>query len=164
MPTDPTPHHTGFDLQEGTLADALFAVERALADIETAKATVTVRRHEFARTFRTVAAAHADDPAFAADLRATLSELYWECSALRVADLAAATGLGNDRIVSMAGPRVVDTPCSGCGAPTQVLQTRRGERCWGRCHDCRQPVPDPYADAGTWPPPARAVPRRDRPF
>ena len=36
--------------------------------------------------------------------------------------------------------------------PTQVLQTRRGDRAWGRCPDCRQPAPDPYADAGPWPP------------
>ena len=154
---DPAPRPVPFDLRDGPLADALAAVEQALSDVETAKANVTAERHEFARTFRDQLVAHGDDPSVARDLQATIAQLYWDCSALRVTDLAAATGLGNDRIRSIAGPRVVDAPCAACGAPTQVLQTRRGDRTWGRCPDCRQPAADPYAD-GAWPPPVPPMP------
>ena len=122
----PTPRPVPFDLRDGPLADALAAVEQALSDVETAKANVTAERHEFARTFRDQLVAHGDDPSVARDLQATIAQLYWDCSSLRLTDLAAATGLGNDRIRAIAGPRVVDAPCAACGAPTQVLQTRPG--------------------------------------
>ena len=93
--TDPAPRPVPFDLRDGPLADALAAVEQALSDVETAKANVTAERHEFARTFRDQLVAHGDDPSVARDLQATIAQLYWDCSALRVTDLAAATGLGN---------------------------------------------------------------------
>ena len=117
-PTDrtPTPRRIGLGLDEGPIADALRAMERALADVEDAKAAVTSRRPEFARAFHAAIATHAGDPSFHDDLQATIAELYWDVTVLRVSDLSVATGLDNERIRRMAGPRVAEVACGACGA------------------------------------------------
>ncbi len=158
MTTDPTPRTrpaTGLYLDDGPLGEALQAIDLALAGIETAKATLTARRHDFARVFRDEVVAHAEDPRLADDLAAVIRALYWEYPTLRLADLSAATGLDNERIRRLAGPRVVEAACLGCGTPTEVLQTRRSERREGRCPDCRQPAFDPFTSPPTWGPPPR---------
>lgn len=149
-PTDAAPDATDvppWSLDEGPLADALLAVDRAVAGIETAKATLTARRHDFACTFRELVADHVDDDSLAEDLHRVIRALYWEYGTLRLTDLSAATGLDNDRLRRIAGPQVVDVACVGCGAPTDVLQTSRSQRPAGRCPDCRQSVFDPFDDA-----------------
>lgn len=139
-------------LDEGPLGDALDAVDRALADIETAKATLTARRHEFARVFRSEVAEVAagaddlDDRTLGDELCAVIRALYWDHPTLRMTDLSAATGLPNDRLRRIAGPRRVEVGCTGCGAPTVALQSSRNDRVVGRCPDCRRPEPDPFAD------------------
>lgn len=160
MTTDPTPTPrtrpaAGLDLDDGPLAEALQAIDVALTDIETAKATLTERRQDFARVFRAEVFTHAEDPRLADDLAAVIGALYWEHRTLRLADLSAATGLDNERIRRLARPRVVEAACVGCGAPTDVLQTRRSERVTGRCPDCRQPAFDPFDTPHTWGPPPR---------
>lgn len=156
-PTDAAP----WSLEEGPLADALLAIDRAVAGIETAKATLTARRHEFACVFRELVAAHVDDDTVAEDLHRVIRTLYWEYGSLRMQDLSAATGLDNDRLRRIAGPQVVGVACMACGAPTDVLQTSRSQRPAGRCPDCRQSVFDPYDDAFGLPepvdPPAPSV-------
>ena len=74
MPTDdraPSTTPPRLDLEVGPLAEALDAIDRAMADIETAKAALVARRHDFARVFREQVQAHADDD--------TLGEDYVAC-------------------------------------------------------------------------------------
>lgn len=153
MPTDdraPSTTPPRLDLEVGPLAEALDAIDRAMADIETAKAALVARRHDFARVFREQVQAHADDATLGEDYVAAVRLLYWDRATLRTSDLSAATGLPAERLRQIAGPRLVEEACIACGAPTDVLRTRRSERITPRCPDCRQPDPAPYADA-PWP-------------
>lgn len=154
MTTEDTPDpraRPALALGEGPLADALCAIDRALVDIETAKAALTSRRHDFARVLRAEVAARAgDDPALPDELCGVIRALYWDHATLRLSDLSAATGLDNERIRRIAGPRLVDVGCVTCGTPTEVLQTRRSERVTGRCPDCRQHACDPWEAPDPW--------------
>ena len=138
-------------VEDGPLHDALVAIDQALADIEDAKATLAVRRDDFARVLQSEVGARADDPdALAQQLCDVVRTLYWDHPTLRVADLSAATGLSNERVRRVAGPRLVEVACTGCGTPTEVLQTRRTERVPARCADCRGPAPRPLGSS-PWP-------------
>ena len=154
MTTDdvPAPNRpASFTLDEGPLHDALVGVDRALSDIEYAKSALTERRHDFARVFQSEVAARAGDDSLVTDLREVIRARYWEHPTLRMSDLSAATGLGAERIRRIAGSRVVEMACTGCGTPTEVLQTRRSERVPARCVDCRRPEPVLAPDADPWP-------------
>lgn len=153
----PAPRDRTWSLEDGPLADALLAIDRAVAGIETAKATLTARRHDFACVFREHVADHADDDTLADDLHHVIRALYWDYATLRMTDLSAATGLPNDRIRRIAGPQVVEIGCADCGTPTPVLQRSRNDRLHGRCPDCRQPSFDPYDVPGPWEPPRPTV-------
>ena len=160
MTTDDTPttREQAWSLEDGPLADALLAVDHAVAGIETAKANLTARRHDFACVFREQVAAHVDDEGLADDMHRVIRALYWQYATLRLSDLSAATGLDNDRIRRIAGPQVVEAACMRCGAPTEVLQRSRSQRPVGLCPDCRQPF-DPFDDVpGPDEPPRPSVP------
>lgn len=151
-----------WSLEAGPLAEALLEIDRAVAGIETAKATLTARRHDFACVFREQVADRADDDSLAEDLREVIRALYWEYGTLRMTDLTAATGLDGERLRRIAGPQLVETGCAGCGAPTQVLQRSRGGRIHGRCPDCRRPEVDPFDESvPTAPPPPTLAPPVD---
>lgn len=160
----PAPTRSRLTLEDGPLADAVTAVERAVAGIETARAALVARRHDVARVFQSELADHAGDATLGEDLRAVVAALYWDHPSLRLADLSSATGLSTDRIHELAGPRRVEVACGACGAPTEVLQARRGSHPMARCPDCRRPDPPPLPYAEPWSPPYDDPSYGERPY
>lgn len=134
---------------DGPIHEALIAIDQAFTDIEDAKGALVDRRRDFAVTVREqVQACYAAEPAdLVTALRNLVSQLYWHHPSLRLTDLAAATGLSNERVRDLAGPMVTERPCQDCGTPTTVLLNSRRDNATRRCRDCRVPaVPtlDPF--------------------
>lgn len=145
-------------LRIGPVAEALAAITAAECQIHQSKAAFASSRDALPQVLRTAVARVgeqvADGDGIGDQLRAVVASLYWDHPVVRVADIAAGTGIDSAHVHVVAGPRRVTTACRRCGSPTAVLQTRRRDVPSALCDDCRG-VLDAFEAHDVWAGPSR---------
>lgn len=137
-PPDTHAADAALSLEHGALRGALDAVHSAHDGIQTARDRLADRHAAFAETLREqIRIRHATGAVDLPDQVARLLRTaYWDHPELRVADLAAGTGLSQRQVRQIAGPRELQADCGGCGAPTPTRQWSRSQALAPRCDAC----------------------------